>query len=283
MRSLAGRGVVFSNLQLDTAIAAYLVDPAGDQYLLEDLAERYAGVELRAPDAPPPGQLDLSRDRRRWRRRRGPAGGRRGPPGRAHEFGAIGAGGMSKLYDEVERPLVRVLAEMEEAGVRVDVDGLRHLAGELAAEAKLLEAEIQDLAGVQFVVNSTPQLREILFNKLGLTPQKRTKTGLSRPTRRRSRSCGTNIRSSTPCCDIGRSRSCGRPTASRCWPRSLLTGGSMPPSTRPWRAPAGSARTSRICTTSRSGARRAAASASASCRRKAANSWSPITTRSSCG
>jgi DNA polymerase I len=79
----------------------------------------------------------------------------------------------------VERPLVQVLAQMEETGVRVDVDGLRHLAGELAAEAKLLEAEIQDLAGVQFVVNSTPQLREVLFNKLGLAPQKRTKTGFS--------------------------------------------------------------------------------------------------------
>ena len=60
MRGLAVMGVVFSHLQLDTAIAAYLVDPAGDQYLLEDLALRYAGVELRAPDAPPPGQLDLS-------------------------------------------------------------------------------------------------------------------------------------------------------------------------------------------------------------------------------
>ena len=59
MRSLASRGVVFSSLELDTAIAAYLVDPAGDQYLLEVLAERYAGVELRSPDAPPPGQLDL--------------------------------------------------------------------------------------------------------------------------------------------------------------------------------------------------------------------------------
>lgn len=86
---------------------------------------------------------------------------------------------MSRLYDEVERPLVRVLAEMEDAGVRVDVPALQQLSGELAAEAKRLEGEIQDLAGVEFVVNSTPQLREILFNKLGLAPQKKTKTGYS--------------------------------------------------------------------------------------------------------
>ena len=77
MRGLALRGIDFSSLDLDTAVAAYLVDPAGDQYLLEDLAVRYAGVELGPPDAPPAGQLDLSgrdatpaprqpRERPRW-------------------------------------------------------------------------------------------------------------------------------------------------------------------------------------------------------------------------
>ena len=178
MRGLQARGVVFSCLELDTAIAAYLVDPAGDQYLLEDLAARYAGVELRAPDAPPPGQLDLSgagEDRGGDAARRAAAVARLMEPLSA----ALSARGMSNLYDEVERPLVGVLAKMEEAGVRVDVDGLRLLAGELASEAKHLEREIQDLAGTEFVVNSTPQLREILFNKLGLQPQKKTKTGYS--------------------------------------------------------------------------------------------------------
>jgi DNA polymerase-1 len=178
MRGLAVMGIVFSNLQLDTAIAAYLVDPAGDQYLLEDLALRYAGVDLRAPDAPPPGQLDLTGagvDPGADAGRRAAAVARLVEPLSA----ALAARGMSRLYDEVERPLVRVLAQMEDAGVRVDVDKLRQLASELASEAHRLEEEIQDLAGTQFVVNSTPQLREILFNKLGLTPQKRTKTGYS--------------------------------------------------------------------------------------------------------
>ncbi|HUJ66314.1 MAG TPA: 5'-3' exonuclease H3TH domain-containing protein, partial [Acidimicrobiales bacterium] len=122
MRSLAGMGVGFSSLQLDTAIAAYLVDPAGDQYLLEDLAERYAGVELRSPDAPPPGQLDLAgtgEDRAAVAARRAAAVARLVEP----MSSALSARGMSNLYDEVERPLVRVLAQMEEAGVRVDVDG----------------------------------------------------------------------------------------------------------------------------------------------------------------
>ena len=51
---VAARASIFSHLELDTAIAAYLVDPAGDQYLLEDLALRYAGIELRAPTRRPP-------------------------------------------------------------------------------------------------------------------------------------------------------------------------------------------------------------------------------------
>jgi DNA polymerase-1 len=178
MRGLAVMGVVFSHLQLDTAIAAYLVDPAGDQYLLDDLALRYGGMELRAPDAPPPGQLDLSgagADPGGEASRRAAAIARLVEPLSA----ALAARGMSRLYDEVERPLVRVLAQMEDAGVRVDVDKLRRLASELASEARRLEQEIQDLAGTQFVVNSTPQLREVLFDKLGLTPQKKTKTGYS--------------------------------------------------------------------------------------------------------
>jgi DNA polymerase I len=178
MRGLSVLGVDFSHLQLDPAIAAYLVDPAGDQYLLEDLALRYAGVDLRSPEGPPPGQLDLggtSEDISADAARRATAVARLIEPLSA----ALSARGMSALYDDVERPLVQVLARMEEIGVRVDVERLGDLAAELASEARRLEAEIQELAGTEFVVNSTPQLREILFNKLGLTPQKKTKTGYS--------------------------------------------------------------------------------------------------------
>ncbi|MHB1534580.1 MAG: DNA polymerase I [Acidimicrobiales bacterium] len=178
MRGLSVIGVDFARLDLDTAIAAYLVDPAGDQYLLEDLALRYAGIDLRGPAAPPSGQLDLSGTAPEpgdAAARRAAAVARLVEPLGA----ALSARGMSRLYDEVERPLVKVLARMEEAGVAVDASALRRLANELADEARRLEEQIQDLAGERFVVNSTPQLRQILFNKLGLTPQKRTKTGFS--------------------------------------------------------------------------------------------------------
>nr|MDQ2725102.1 DNA polymerase I [Actinomycetota bacterium] len=178
MRGLSVIGVSFSSLELDTAIAAYLVDPAGDQYLLEALALRYAEIDLTAPDAPPAGQLDLdgtASDVAEVAGRRAAAVARLVEP----LGSALSARGMSRLYDEVERPLVRVLALMEEMGVRVDVTELKALADELAGEAKRLEGLIQELAGEPFTVGSTPQLRQILFTKLGLTPQKRTKTGFS--------------------------------------------------------------------------------------------------------
>jgi DNA polymerase I len=178
MRSLAALDVDFDSLRLDTAIAAYLVDPAEDQYLLEDVALRYANVEVRSPDAPPPGQLDLSGAVTDPSEE---AGRRAAAVHLLHEplSAALEARGLSQLYDDIERPLVRVLARMEDVGVRVDAEYLRNLVGALTEEVHTLDAEIQELAGHPFVVNSTKQLRTVLFDELGLAPQKKTKTGFS--------------------------------------------------------------------------------------------------------
>ena len=179
MRSLAALGVDVARLQVDTSIAAYLVDPAGDQYILEDLAARYARIALAPAGTTPAGQLDLS--------------GTAEPAALAAERAAVvsrlvdplsralESRALSRLYDEVERPLVRVLARMELVGVRVDTTELERLGRVLADEARDLERQVQELAGVSFKVNSVPQLREVLFEKLGLTPGKKTtkRTGYS--------------------------------------------------------------------------------------------------------
>src|SRR4029453_18726862 len=84
------------------------------------------------------------------------------------------------LNDEIEVPLVRVLARMEHVGVGVDAVELKGLRDPVTAEVERQRRLIWEAAGVgEFNVNSTPQLREILFDKLGLTPQKKTKTGYS--------------------------------------------------------------------------------------------------------
>jgi DNA polymerase-1 len=178
MRGLAEHGVEFTSLGIDSAVAAYLVDPATEQYLLEDLCPRYAGIEVRAPDAPPAGQLDLAgtaSDVSEDTARRASAVLQLVEPLAA----ALDARGLRRLYDEIERPLVRVLAKMEIVGVRVDGEYLRELVKSLTDEARELDAEIQDIAGHPFTVNSTKQLRTVLFDELGLAPQKKTKTGYS--------------------------------------------------------------------------------------------------------
>jgi DNA polymerase-1 len=165
-------------LDIDTAVAAYLLDPAESGYLLEHLALRYLNLELSSPDAPPAGQLDLdgvASDPAEEAARRAVAVARLAPVLAA----ALDSRGLRRLYDQVERPLVRVLARMEKVGVRVDEAELRRLHEGLVAEGRRLEEEVQEMAGERFLVNSTLQLRRVLFDTLGLQPQKKTKTGFS--------------------------------------------------------------------------------------------------------
>lgn len=184
LRTLASYNLALPAIGLDTAVVAYLLDPAKDTYLLEEVAARYAGIEVASPDAPPPGELDLGdgpgAPEGTEAARKAAATARLVAPLSA----ALEARGLVRLWEDVERPLVSVLARMEDLGIRVDVDYIQSLADELTAEAKEREGNIQRLAGREFTVNSTPQLREVLFGTvesggLGLQPSKRTKTGFS--------------------------------------------------------------------------------------------------------
>ena len=178
MRALLAIGVDVLSLDLDTEIAGYLLDPAESSYLLQELLLRYVGLTLDAASAVSEGTLDFdggASDLSTETSRMAMAVARLAPAVQD----AMQKQGLSKLYDEIERPLVRVLARMERLGVQVDAAYLRSLNDELATEATRLEQEIQDAAGVEFKVNSTPQLRTVLFDKLGLAPQKKTKTGFS--------------------------------------------------------------------------------------------------------
>ncbi|HEY3722225.1 MAG TPA: DNA polymerase I, partial [Acidimicrobiia bacterium] len=167
--------VDLQSLELDTAVMAYLLDPGERKYDLEQLALRFLELELTSPDREE-GTLDLD--------------GNAGPDdtGRravvvlrlaAALADGLGARELSELYENVERPLVRVLARMESAGIKIDRDFLEELRSELQDQCDDLERRIHAHAGEPFVVNSVPQLRRILFEKLELAPVKRTKTGPS--------------------------------------------------------------------------------------------------------
>jgi len=180
MRSLLPLGIDMTGLALDTAVVAYLLDPSSGRYRLEDVVEVQLGVALDAEvEAEAAGQLALEGaadvELSTLAARNAAALGLLFGPMRE----ALVRAGLERLHDEVERPLVRVLARMEVAGVRVDTKELRRIADGLVAECARLEALVHELAGEKFNVNSTPQLRAVLYDRLGLTPGRKTKTGFS--------------------------------------------------------------------------------------------------------
>ncbi|MEO0543070.1 MAG: DNA polymerase I [Pseudomonadota bacterium] len=89
----------------------------------------------------------------------------------------VQAAGLVRVYERLERPLVPVIARMEERGVSVDRQILSRLSGEFAQKAGAFEDEIYELAGEKFNVGSPKQLGEILFDKMSLPGGKKTKTG----------------------------------------------------------------------------------------------------------
>lgn len=175
--ALARHGMDVRGLDVDVEIAAWMLDPAPGNYPLEDLAEKYLGAELDSAGEAGQGELALGgtaeADERLAKR----------------AWAAVSLAGnfrkrletqeMWGLYEDVERPITRILAKMEAAGIKVDVDYLDELSSDLSGRIDTLTHRIWDHAGREFTVNSTKQLREVLFDELGLTPQKKTKTGFS--------------------------------------------------------------------------------------------------------
>ncbi|MEX1006564.1 MAG: DNA polymerase I [Acidimicrobiia bacterium] len=159
----------------DTAVMAYLLDPAEGKYVLDDLALRYLSLEVRSADAEP-GTLDLDGDVETEQTGRRAVAVLRLADALAS---ALDARELTDLYERFELPLVRVLAKMETAGIRIDREFLDALRADLSQQCEVLVRRIHAHAGEEFNVNSTPQLRAILFERLGLVPVKKTKTGPS--------------------------------------------------------------------------------------------------------
>ncbi len=86
---------------------------------------------------------------------------------------------MEELYWKIEEPLIKVLAEMEYRGVNIDRKYLNGLIREYERDIENLKEEIYGLCGDEFNINSSQQLSDVLYNKLGLPAVKKTKTGLS--------------------------------------------------------------------------------------------------------
>src|SRR5262245_2390525 len=143
----------------DTALVAYLLNPARTNYKLEEVAGELLGE---GPGLAPAG----SRAQWIWELW-------------AMAPRALGEVGLRELYEDVERPLVPVLARMERHGVRVDRERLAEFSRELEQALERATREIYALAGGEFNIGSPKQLATILCEQLKLPPVRKTKTGYS--------------------------------------------------------------------------------------------------------
>jgi DNA polymerase I len=169
---LKGGGRV-DGVAFDTLLAAYLLDPGDQQgYPLDELCRKYLGQDVLEPvDEDGDGQL-FGAD---WRT----------PAAEAAAVGLLAPvmqervekAGLTYLLHEVELPLSAVLARMQARGVALDVPYLEEMSSSVTGRMDALQREIYRHAGEEFNLNSPPQLRTILYEKLGLSPGKRTPKG----------------------------------------------------------------------------------------------------------
>ena len=158
-KELPADGFVF-----DTALAAYLLDPTQGSYDIDRLTVSYLGIELPKEETPA-ACLCCN------------------VCGIASLHGVLNEKmrelQLEELYFDVELPLCTVLAKMEYAGIGVDQFSLLSFGNMLAERIESAQSAIYELAGEEFNINSTKKLGEILFDKLGLPPLKKTKSGYS--------------------------------------------------------------------------------------------------------
>ena len=152
MTELARYGVGFAGLRFDLTVADYLLNAINPAKSLDYLCET-VGISLRGA----PAVMEL--------------------------YGVLkaqlAAKGAETLYYGVELPLVKVLFDMEQAGFAIDAEELKSLGDGMTGRIKELEQEAYVLAGHSFNILSPKQLGTVLFDELGLPPQKKTKTGYS--------------------------------------------------------------------------------------------------------
>jgi DNA polymerase-1 len=164
--ALARRGHAFAGPAFDLALASYCLNPSRAAHDVATLAEEMLG----APREPAADAVRVACT----------------AAGAAHSLRPLlaerlRAQEMERLFRDLEMPLADVLTEMELAGIMLDVGALGVFSAELGTTLDRLVAEIYELAGCEFNINSPPQLRTILFERLQISPRgvRRGKTGLS--------------------------------------------------------------------------------------------------------
>jgi DNA polymerase-1 len=188
LRSLLGRGdrvchdhkssgvlrALLDSVTHDTYLGAYLLDPGQRDYRLEALALG-SGIKLPVWG----GWADSAEAASCGAEVTAAATAVLAVPVAARQAEALRAQGMEDLFETIEMPLTRVLIAMEEAGIHLDTYRLGEIAGKVQDQLEGLEATIFELAGERFNLGSPQQLGRVLFERLSLPRQRKTKTGYS--------------------------------------------------------------------------------------------------------
>jgi DNA polymerase-1 len=170
--AVVAEGRSLGGLTTDTMLAAYLLDPAAPSFELQPLSEQYLGTDVLGSVAEEAeGQLFGDS----WRKTAAEAAAVALLTPVLDE--RIDKAGLRRLLDDVELPLSSVLARMQAHGVALDVAYLEEMAEGVRDTMAMLQARIYELAGEEFNLNSPPQLRAILYDKLRLSPGKKTPKG----------------------------------------------------------------------------------------------------------
>ncbi|MDR3349130.1 MAG: DNA polymerase I [Acidaminococcales bacterium] len=154
-QAVRSEGAPLRGIADDGAVAAYLVDPSLNNFTIESLFARFCpgGADAAPSELLARLQAVLAQE--------------------------LAKAGLVQLYRDLELPLTKVLAAMEMNGITVDRRQLEAMSEELSQKIELLQTEIYALAGEQFNLNSPKQLGTLLFERLALPVQKKTKTGYS--------------------------------------------------------------------------------------------------------
>ncbi len=175
-------GLDFNSKYEDIMLMEYLIDPNRGNYKISNLADKELGLAIEDRE----GLLGKGKKRKEFdqidrEKLLSYCGGLMTAIVEAEEIlrDRLKDLNMIKLYDQIENPLAKVLADMETDGIAVDEKVLDELEIDYKDKLKSFENEIYDYAGYKFNINSTQQLSQLLFEDLGLKPGKKTKTGYS--------------------------------------------------------------------------------------------------------
>lgn len=187
---LKDMGIQLNNIKFDVEIAAYLLDPTASKYLLEDLANQYLdidteeyleGLNIKQENKQINIFDNMLEDNTNMEFEKYNSGIKVYVISKLYSIlmQKLEEAGQLQLFEQIEMPLISVLAQMQYEGMYVDKQELIEFGNVLKNQIELVKQQIYELAGEEFNINSTQQLGTILFEKLNLTYSKKTRRGYS--------------------------------------------------------------------------------------------------------